>query len=122
MFEYGLRTFVSKKRRRKAFLFVLSLVFQAGKFLPASPHANVLEKVCRGRFFFTSPSPFFCFFSYIGTAARHVREIGAAVNGATGNVLQNHPYYNKAMQVASQVERGAAAAAEIGGDIQNRLN
>ena len=59
---------------------------------------------------------------HIGTAARHIREIGAAVNGATGNVLQNHPYYNKAMQVASQVERGAATAAEIGGDIQNRLN
>ena len=59
---------------------------------------------------------------HIGTAARNVREIGAAVNGTTGNVLQNHPYYNKAMQVDSQVERGAAAAAEIGGDIQNRLN
>lgn len=59
---------------------------------------------------------------HIGTAARNIREIGAAVNGATGNVLQNHPYYNKAMQVAGQVERGAAAAAEIGGDIQNRLN
>ena len=59
---------------------------------------------------------------HIGTAARHVREIGAAVNGATGNVLQNHPYYNKAMQVVGQVERGAATAAEIGGDIQNRLN
>jgi hypothetical protein len=64
VFEYGLRTFVSKKRRRKAFLFVLSLVFQEGKFLSASPYANVLEKVCRGRFFFTSPSPFFCVFIF----------------------------------------------------------
>ncbi len=59
---------------------------------------------------------------HIGTATRNIREIGAVVNGATGNVLQNHPYYNKAMQVASQVERGAAAVAEIGEDIQNRLN
>ena len=59
---------------------------------------------------------------HIGTAARHVREIGAAVNGATGNQLQNHPYYNKAMEVANKVEQGAETAGQIGGDIQNRLN
>ena len=59
---------------------------------------------------------------HIGTAARHVREIGAAVNGATGNVLQNHPYYNKALEVASKVEQGAETAGNIAGDIQNRLN
>jgi putative IMPACT (imprinted ancient) family translation regulator len=59
---------------------------------------------------------------HIGTAARQARDIGAAVNSATGGRLERSPYYNKALEVAGQVERGAAVAGEIGGDIQNRLN
>ena len=59
---------------------------------------------------------------HIGTAARQVRDIGAAVNTATGGRLERNPYYNKALEVASKVEQGAETAANIGGDIQNRLN
>jgi hypothetical protein len=59
---------------------------------------------------------------HIGTAARQVRDIGEAVNTATGGRLERSPYYNKALEVAGQVERGATTAGEIGGDIQNRLN
>ncbi len=59
---------------------------------------------------------------HIGTAARQVRDIGAAVNTATGGRLERSPYYNKAMQVANKVEQGAEMAANIGGDIQKRLN
>ena len=59
---------------------------------------------------------------HIGTAARQVRDIGAAVNTATGGRLERSPYYNKTLEVASKVEQGAETAANIGGDIQNRLN
>ena len=58
---------------------------------------------------------------HIGTAARQVRDIGAAVNTATGGRLERSPYYNKALEVANKVEQGAETAANIGGDIQNRL-
>ena len=59
---------------------------------------------------------------HIGTAVRQARDIGAAVNGATGGRLERSPYYHKAMEVANKVEQGAETAANIGGDIQNRLN
>ena len=59
---------------------------------------------------------------HIGTAARQVRDIGTAVNTATGGRLERSPYYNKALEVANKVEQGAQTAANIGGDIQNRLN
>ena len=59
---------------------------------------------------------------HIGTATRQVRDIGAAVNGATNGRLERSPYYNKAMEVANKVEQGAEMAANIGGDIQKRLN
>ena len=59
---------------------------------------------------------------HIGTAARQVRDIGAAVNSVTGGRLERSPYYNKALEVAGKVEQGAAAAENIGSDIQNRLN
>jgi hypothetical protein len=58
----------------------------------------------------------------IGSAVRQARDIGAAVNTATGGRLERSPYYNKALEVASKVEQGAETAANIGGDIQNRLN
>ena len=58
----------------------------------------------------------------IGSAFRQARDIGAAVNTATGGRLERSPYYNKALEVASKVEQGAETAANIGGDIQNRLN
>ena len=58
----------------------------------------------------------------IGSAVRQARDIGAAVNTATGGRLERNPYYNKALEVASKVEQGAETAANIGGDIQNRLN
>jgi hypothetical protein len=57
----------------------------------------------------------------IGSAVRQARDIGAAVNTATGGRLERSPYYNKALEVASKVEQGAETAANIGGDIQNRL-
>ena len=57
----------------------------------------------------------------IGSAVRQARDIGAAVNTATGGRLERSPYYNKALEVASKVEQGAQTAANIGGDIQNRL-
>ena len=59
---------------------------------------------------------------HIGTAVRQVRDIGAAVNSATGGRLERSPYYNKALEVANKVEQGAETTANIGGDIQNRLN
>ena len=59
---------------------------------------------------------------HIGTAARQVRDIGADVNSATGGRLEHSPYYNKALEVANKVEQGTETAANIGGDIQNRLN
>ncbi len=59
---------------------------------------------------------------HIGTAARKVRDIGAAVSTATGGRLERSPYYNKALEVTSKVEQGAETATNIGGDIQNRLN
>jgi hypothetical protein len=58
----------------------------------------------------------------IGSAVRQARDIGAAVNTATGGRLERSPYYNKALEVANKVEQGAQTAANIGGDIQNRLN
>ena len=58
----------------------------------------------------------------IGSAVRQARDIGTAVNTATGGRLERSPYYNKALEVASKVEQGAETAANIGGDIQNRLN
>ena len=58
----------------------------------------------------------------IGSAARQVRDIGAAVNGATNGRLERSPYYHKAMEVANKVEQGAEMAANMGGDIQKRLN
>ncbi len=59
---------------------------------------------------------------HIGTAARQVRDIGSAVNSTTGGWLERSPSYNKALEVVSKVEQGAETAANIGGDIQNRLN
>jgi hypothetical protein len=59
---------------------------------------------------------------HIGTAVRQARDIGAAVNSATGGSLERSPYYHKALEVANKVEQGAETAANIGGDIQNRLN
>ena len=59
---------------------------------------------------------------YIGTTARQARDIGAAVNTATGGRLERSPYYNKALEVASKVEQGAETAGNIAGGIQNRLN
>ncbi len=59
---------------------------------------------------------------HIGTADKQVRDIGAAVNGATGGKLERSSYYNKAMEVVNKVEQGAETATNIGGDIQNRLN
>ena len=58
----------------------------------------------------------------IGSAVRQARDIGAAVNTATGGRLERSPYYNKALEVANKVEQGTETAANIGGDIQNRLN
>ena len=58
---------------------------------------------------------------HIGTAARQVRDIGAAVNTATGGRLERSPYYNKALEITNKVEQGAETTANIGGDIQNRL-
>ncbi len=58
----------------------------------------------------------------IGSAVRQARDIGAVVNTATGGRLERSPYYNKALEVASKVEQGAETVANIGGDIQNRLN
>ena len=58
----------------------------------------------------------------IGSEARQVRDIGAAVNGATNGRLERSPYYNKAMQVANKVEQGAEMAGNIADDIQKRLN
>ena len=59
---------------------------------------------------------------HIGTAAKQVRDIGAAVNTATGGRLERTPYYNKVLEVANKVEQGAETAGQIAGDIQNRLN
>ncbi len=58
----------------------------------------------------------------IGSAVRQSRDIGAAVNTATGGRLERNPYYNKTLEVANKVEQGAETVANIGGDIQNRLN
>jgi hypothetical protein len=40
----------------------------------------------------------------IGQGARQVRNIGTALNSATGNKLQNNPLYNKALGVTERVE------------------
>ncbi len=58
----------------------------------------------------------------IGSATRQVRDIGEAVNSATGGWLERSPYYNKALEVSSQVEQGAETVGNIAGDIQKRLN
>ncbi len=58
----------------------------------------------------------------IGSVVRQVRDIGAAVNTATGGRLERSPYYNKTLEVSSKVEQGVQTPANIGGDIQNRLN
>jgi len=50
----------------------------------------------------------------IGQGARQVRNIGTALNSATGNKLQNNPLYNKALGVAERVENVANEVGNTG--------
>lgn len=50
----------------------------------------------------------------IGQGARHVRNIGTALNSATGNKLQNNPLYNKALGVTERVENVANQVGNTG--------
>ncbi len=43
------------------------------------------------------------------------------MNTATGGRLERNPYYNKDLEVSNKVEQGVETAANVGGDIQNRL-
>ena len=52
----------------------------------------------------------------IGQGARQVRNIGTALNNATGNKLQNNPLYNKAIEVTERVEN---VANEVGSTGEN---
>ena len=49
----------------------------------------------------------------IGQAAKDVRTIGQAANTALGGRFNNNRLYNKAMEVASQVEAGADKADRV---------
>ena len=48
----------------------------------------------------------------IGQAAKTVRNIGQAVNNASGRRLENSNLYNKAMEVAGKVEKGANSGSD----------
>ena len=50
----------------------------------------------------------------IGQGARQVRNIGTALNSATGNKLQNNPLYNKALGVTERVENVADQVGSTG--------
>ena len=50
----------------------------------------------------------------IGQGARQVRQIGTALNSATGNKLQNNPLYNKALGVTQRVENVADQVGSTG--------
>ncbi len=50
----------------------------------------------------------------IGQGARQVRQIGTALNSATGNKLQNNPLYNKALGVTERVENVADQVGSTG--------
>jgi len=50
----------------------------------------------------------------IGQGARQVRQIGTALNSATGNKLQNNPLYNKALGVTERVENVANEVGSTG--------
>ena len=50
----------------------------------------------------------------IGQGARQVRNIGTALNSATGNKLQNNPLYNKALGVTQRVENVADQVGSTG--------
>jgi len=50
----------------------------------------------------------------IGQGARQVRNIGTALNSATGNKLQNNPLYNKALSVTERVENVANQVGSTG--------
>ena len=50
----------------------------------------------------------------IGQGARHVRNIGTALNSATGNKLQNNPLYNKSLGVTERVENVANQVGNTG--------
>ena len=59
----------------------------------------------------------------IGQGARQVRNIGTALNSATGNKLQNNPLYNKALGVTERVEKVsnqvADGASKFGTELKN---
>ena len=59
----------------------------------------------------------------IGQGARQVRNIGTALNTATGNKLQNNPLYNKALGVTERVEnvsnQVADGATKFGTELKN---
>jgi hypothetical protein len=59
----------------------------------------------------------------IGQGARQVRNIGTALNSATGNKLQNNPLYNKALGVTERVENVAnqvgATGEKFGTELKN---
>jgi hypothetical protein len=59
----------------------------------------------------------------IGQGARQVRNIGTALNSATGNKLQNNPLYNTALGVTERVENVAnevgATGEKFGTELKN---
>ena len=59
----------------------------------------------------------------IGQGARQVRNIGTALNSATGNKLQNNPLFNKALGVTERVENVAnevgATGEKFGTELKN---
>jgi hypothetical protein len=59
----------------------------------------------------------------IGQGARQVRNIGTALNSATGNKLQNNPLFNKALGVTERVEnvsnQVADGASKFGTELKN---
>jgi hypothetical protein len=59
----------------------------------------------------------------IGQGARQVRNIGTALNSATGNKLRNNPLYNKALGVTERVEnvsnQVADGAIKFGTELKN---
>ncbi len=59
----------------------------------------------------------------IGQGARQVRNIGTALNSATGNKLQNNPLYNKVLGVTERVENVAnqvgATGEKFGTELKN---
>ena len=57
----------------------------------------------------------------IGQAARDARQIGQAVNTSLGGRFDNNRLYNKAMQVAGQVEQGAEKANRIAQAVERQF-